>query len=382
MRGLTHTRFDMLHKTDIPAFMAIVPFLTASFFLCAFTLASRTALAADAGSSQNVAPKATQGLHEIYYAGGCFWGVEEYFSRIPGVHDVDSGYANGTTTNPTYKQVVTGNTGYAETVRVRYDPAMVSLHTLTTQFFKIIDPVSINKQGNDVGSQYRTGIYYTDAADKAVLESVIATVQKNYTSPLAVQLGPLTAYYPAETYHQDYLKKNPDGYCHISFDSLNDLAPAVKPMPIPGNYSKPADTVLKQQLSPEAYAVTQQAATEQAFTGALLNNKAAGIYVDVVTGEPLFSSADKYDSGSGWPSFTKAIDPAAVAAHKDYSLGMQRVEVKSSIGKSHLGHVFDDGPKDKGGMRYCINSAALRFVPYEAMDKEGYGAFKRFVRAQ
>ncbi len=334
------------------------------------------------GSAMNAttspAASANAAVKEIYYAGGCFWGVEEYFSRIPGVLDAEVGYANGHTENPTYEQVCSKNTGYAETVRVRYDPEAVSIRTLTEQFFKVIDPTSVNRQGNDVGSQYRTGIYYVDPADRSVAEAVMREVQKNYSRPLAVELTPLTRYYRAEEYHQDYLKKNPNGYCHINFDSLKDLpkaAPAAEP-----RYAKPSDEELRRKLTPEQYSVTQQAGTERAFTGEYWDHKAAGIYVDIVTGEPLFSSADKYDSGCGWPSFTKPITPPAVTERSDNSYGMRRIEVRSKSGDSHLGHVFDDGPRDKGGLRYCINSASLRFIPYENMDKEGYGAYKPAVK--
>ena len=326
-----------------------------------------------------------ENMKEIYFAGGCFWGVEEYFSRIQGVHDVTVGYANGHTENPTYQQVCSGNTGYAETVHIMYDPQLVSLKTLTEQLFKIINPVSINKQGNDVGSQYRTGIYFTEVSDRNVAESVMAEVQKKYDKPLAVELMPLKNYYLAEAYHQDYLKKNPDGYCHISFDSLKDLSlkktEAAALLKVdPSRYNKPSDAELKRMLSPEAYNVTQHAGTERAFTGKLWNHKEAGIYVDVVTGEPLFSSSDKFDSGCGWPSFTKPIDPDVITEHQDDSIGMSRTEVRSRVGNSHQGHVFNDGPKDKGGLRYCINSASLRFVPLDEMEKEGYGYLKGLVK--
>ncbi len=321
------------------------------------------------------------GLREIYFAGGCFWGVEEYFSRIAGVVDANVGYANGGTENPSYEEVCSGRTGHAETVRLRYDPKIVSLRILAEQFFKIIDPVSVNRQGNDRGSQYRTGVYFVREEDKSVLAAVMDQVRKEYSKPLAVELLPLSVYYPAEEYHQDYLKKNPDGYCHISFDSLEDIPPQAGGEARPGKYAKPPDEVLKEQLSPEAYYVTQRSGTERAFSGAYWNHKEAGIYVDIVTGEPLFASTDKYDSGCGWPSFTKPIDPAVVREREDASLGMHRVEVRSRAGDSHLGHVFEDGPMDKGGLRYCINSAAMRFIPYADMDKEGYGQLKSAVEA-
>ena len=323
---------------------------------------------------------ATSALQDIYFAGGCFWGVEEYFSRITGVHEVTVGYANGSKANPSYEEVCSGNTGHAETVHVVYDPAIVSLKTLAQQFFKIVNPLSINRQGNDVGSQYRTGIYYVNAENKDTLRSVMEEVQKKYNKPLAVELMPLKAYYLAEEYHQDYLRKNPGGYCHINFDSLKDVQMEKQGLVDPSKYSKPSDAVLKQTLAPEVYNVTQQAATENAFSGKFWDHKEAGLYVDIVTGEPLFSSADKFDSGCGWPSFTKPIDPAVITEHEDNSYGMKRIEVRSRVGNSHLGHVFNDGPKDKGGLRYCINSVSLRFVPFEEMDKQNYGTLKALVK--
>lgn len=313
------------------------------------------------------------GLKDIYLAGGCFWGVEEYFSRIPGVEESNVGYANGKTSAPTYREVCTEDTGHAEAVHIRYDPSMVSLTTLLEMFFKIIDPYSVNRQGNDIGEQYRTGIYYVDEADRTVAQTVMDTVAKKHSRPLAVELVPLQQYFPAEEYHQKYLKKNPGGYCHISFESLKEL-----PAP-PAAYAKPPAAELKKLLSPLEYDVTQNSGTERPFTGKYWDNKQPGIYVDIVTGEPLFVSADKFDSGCGWPSFTKPVAPGALVEKQDTSHGMRRVEVRSKAGDSHLGHVFDDGPKDKGGLRYCINSAALRFIPYAEMDKQGLGKYKALV---
>ena len=328
-------------------------------------------------TKSNTAPG---GLRDIYFAGGCFWGVEEYFSRIPGVVGVTSGYANGEKKNPTYQEVCSGRTGHAETVHVRYDPNVVDLQTLAGQFFKIVDPTSVNRQGNDVGSQYRTGLYYVNDEDEKVLASVMAKVREQYDKPLAVELMPLKNYYLAENYHQDYLKKNPGGYCHINFDSLKELPPKKTAVVDPGRYSRPSDEELRKLLTPEEYAVTREAGTERAFSGKLWDHSEPGIYVDVATGEPLFSSADKFACGCGWPSFTQPIDPAVITEHDDGSHGMQRVEVRSRVGDSHLGHVFNDGPQDKGGLRYCINSAALRFIPYEEMDERGYGDLKALVR--
>ena len=321
-----------------------------------------------------------QKLKDIYYAGGCFWGMQEYFSRIPGVYGTDVGYANGTVPHPTYEQVCSGKTGHAETVHVRYDPTVVNLNTLTELFFKVIDPVSYNKQGNDTGSQYRTGIYFVEDTDRDVSVGVMHRIQAQYRQPLAVELLPLANYSPAEEHHQEYLKKHPGGYCHISFDSLKEPRTVSQTVLAPRRYAKPSDAVLRQKLSPEAYAVTQNAATERPFSGIYWNHAEPGIYVDVVTGEPLFSSADKFDAGCGWPSFTKPLEPALLVARTDNSLGMKRTEVRSRVGDSHLGHVFKDGPKDKGGLRYCINSAALRFIPYADMEREGFGMLKKFVK--
>lgn len=318
-------------------------------------------------------------LREIYYAGGCFWGVESYFSQIPGVYDVTVGYANGTTENPTYEEVCRHNTGHAETVHVIYDPDVVSLRTLTEHFFKIIDPLTLNRQGNDVGIQYRTGIYYTNEGDVEMLQSVMKAEQEKYDSPIAVELLPLTCYYPAEEYHQDYLVKNPNGYCHIDFSGLTEFKKNSAVMIDPGAYSKPSDEEIRRSLTDQQYSITQRGDTERAFTGEYDHLFEKGLYVDIVTGEPLFLSTDKYDSGCGWPSFSHPIAPAVIAEYNDTSHGMVRTEVRSRVGDTHLGHVFHDGPPQLGGLRYCINSASLRFVPFEDMEAEGYGYLKHLL---
>lgn len=317
----------------------------------------------------------------IYLAGGCFWGLEAYFQRIPGVIDAVSGYANGKTENPRYEDVVYRGTGHAETVRVTYDADRLSLDDILQYYFRVIDPTSLNKQGNDRGTQYRTGVYFTDAAQQPVIQAALDAEQKKYSRPLVVENQPLAHFYEAEEYHQDYLIKNPNGYCHI------DISLADKPLPgKTGNdeaaarkgfdaatYQKPSDAQLRQQLTPEQYRVTQQSGTERAFTHEYDHLFAPGIYVDVVSGEPLFSSKDKFDSGCGWPSFSKPIRKEAVTEHKDYSYNMTRIEVRSNAADSHLGHVFPDGPRERGGLRYCINGASLRFIPLERMEAEGYG---------
>ncbi len=315
-------------------------------------------------------------LKDIYLAGGCFWGVEAYMARIPGVAEVSVGYANGRTENPTYEDVCYRNTGHAETARVVYDPARIALKDLLRHFFQIIDPTSRNRQGNDVGTQYRTAIYFTDPADHPVIRDVIAQEQKKHDRPVVTQVEPLRRYDLAEDYHQDYLEKNPNGYCHVSFATLPDVRQIqVKPGIDPSFYPKPPDAFLRKNLSDIAYAVTQENATERPFTGVYWNFADEGLYVDIVTGEPLFTSMDKFPSDCGWPSFAKPVDKAVVVEKLDKSYGMIRTEVRSRAGDAHLGHVFTDGPKDRGGLRYCINSAALRFIPKDDLEKEGYGAF-------
>ncbi len=314
-------------------------------------------------------------LETIYLAGGCFWGVEEYFARINGVYDSSSGYANGNTENPSYQDVIYNNTGHAETVRVVFDPKQVELDFLLEHYFKIIDPTSLNKQGNDVGTQYRTGIYFENEMHQEVAKKHLDIVQQQYDEPLAVELLPLEHFYLAEEYHQDYLKKNPNGYCHIDLSTASEGLTVIDP----SSYQVPTDEQLKQQLSELQYDVVRNGATERAFTHEYNDNKQSGIYVDVVTGEPLFSSTDKYDSGSGWPSFTRPIDQSVVVEHDDSSFGMKRVEIKSRVGDSHLGHVFEDGPVDDGGLRYCINGAALEFIPYDEMTERGYGYLQHLV---
>lgn len=308
-------------------------------------------------------------LREIFFAGGCFWGVESYFSQVPGVRSATVGYANGDIANSSYQEVCTGKTGHAETVHLVYDPNQVSLQTLTEHFFLIINPLTLNRQGNDSGSQYRSGVYYTDEGDLEVLQQVMDAEQEKYTAPIQTELLPLRCYYLAEDYHQDYLEKNPGGYCHIDFSSLADF-PRLEQS---SAYSRPSDREIRSMLTEEQYRVTQENATERPFSGEYDQLFEPGIYVDVVTGEPLFLSADKYDAGCGWPSFSRPIDADAVVESSDTSYGMNRTEVRSRIGDSHLGHVFSDGPAALGGMRYCINSASLRFVPYDEMEKEGYG---------
>lgn len=312
-------------------------------------------------------------LNNIWLAGGCFWGVEAYMARVPGVADVTSGYANGNTENPTYQDVCYNNTGHAETVQVSYDPARIDLEGILEEFFKIIDPVTLNRQGNDRGSQYRTGIYYQDEADLKVIKDAVAEEQKKYSKKIVTEVEPLKHYYLAEEYHQDYLEKNPGGYCHVSFDTLPTTASEEFPSLEQSRYSKPDLSTLRITLTNEQFDITQNSGTEHPGTGIYDQHFEKGIYVDVVTGEPLFSSNDKFDAGCGWPSFSKPIADEVIEEFIDRKFGMTRTEVRSRAGDSHLGHVFTDGPVESGGLRYCINSAALRFIPIDKMADEGYG---------
>lgn len=313
----------------------------------------------------------------IYVAGGCFWGVEEYMSRIPGVLDAASGYANGTTENPTYEDVIFRNTGHAETVKVLYDSNVIPLNVLLQTFFSVIDPTSTNKQGNDVGSQYRTGVYTVDDSDLQIIREVVRIEQKKYADPIVTEILPLDNFSLAEEYHQDYLQKNPNGYCHIDLTTAKDTT--LSNLINNQSYLTPSQAELKERLTDIQYRVTQENATENAFSNEYFDNHERGLYVDIVTGEPLFSSSDKYDSGCGWPSFTKPIIPEVVTELKDTSYNMVRIEVRSRAGNIHLGHLFEDGPKDKGGLRYCINSAAIRFIPYSDLDEEGYGFLMDYI---
>ena len=318
-------------------------------------------------------------MAEIYLAGGCFWGMEKYIGGIRGVESTEVGYANGHTANPTYEDVCHHDTGHAETVRVRYNPVQLPLRFLLDLYFSAIDPVSVNRQGGDQGTQYRTGIYYTDPADRPAIDQALAALQAGLTKPVAVEVLPLAQFYPAEAYHQKYLDHHPGGYCHISPAKMQQAARAVVN---PAAYAAPDPQALRASLTPEQFEVTQHSATEAPFHNAFFAQFTPGLYVDVTTGEPLFSSSDKFESGCGWPSFAKPIDPNVLRERNDASLGRVRTEVRSRVGDAHLGHVFEDGPRARGGLRYCINSASLRFVPRDQMAAQGYADLLPLVEDQ
>ena len=304
-------------------------------------------------------------MAEIYLAGGCFWGLEEYFSRISGVLQTSVGYANGQVETTNYQLIK--ETDHAETVQVIYDEKVVSLREILLYYFRVIDPLSVNQQGNDRGRQYRTGIYYKDEEDLPTIYALVQEQERMIGRKIAVEVEKLRHYILAEDYHQDYLKKNPGGYCHI------DVRDAEKPLIDAANYEKPSQAVLRESLSEESYRVTQEAATEAPFSNAYDQTFEEGIYVDITTGEPLFFAKDKFASGCGWPSFSRPISKELVHYYRDLSHGMERIEVRSRSGNAHLGHVFTDGPQELGGLRYCINSASLRFIAKDEMEEAGYG---------
>lgn len=306
----------------------------------------------------------------IYLAGGCFWGLEQLMQSIPGVIDAESGYANGTGQNDAnYTAVCSGTTGFRETVQVEYDPEQVSLDALLLAYFYVIDPTVKNQQGNDIGTQYQTGVYYTNEHARQTVER-IAEIERGRNRKFHVEIGPLLNYYPAEEYHQNYLENNPGGYCHIPLEEMR-LFSSLRIDP--GDYQKPAAEIIRDKLTEQQYYVTQENGTEYAFQNEFWDHFAKGIYVDIVTGEPLFSSTDKFESSCGWPAFTKPIEAPSLIELEDRSLGMLRTEVRSRAGDSHLGHVFENDLESPNGVRYCINSASLRFIPYADMEAEGYG---------
>ncbi len=257
-----------------------------------------------------------------------------------------------------------------------YDSRKVDLELILNLFYEVIDPTSINKQGGDRGPQYRTGIYYINASDEAIIHNSVVSLQKKYDKPIVIEVMPLINYYSAEPYHQKYLDKNPNGYCHIDSEKFEKVKISEDSKQI---YKAKSKQDLKSTLTKLQFSVTQESATEPPFKNEYYDNFKVGIYVDVTTGEPLFLSSDKFESGCGWPSFSKPVKNGLMNELTDNTIGMKRIEVRSKTGGAHLGHVFNDGPKEKGGLRYCINSASLLFIPKEELEEKGYGYMIPFI---
>lgn len=312
------------------------------------------------------------------FAGGCFWCMVKPFHERPGIEKVVSGYTGGHVENPTYEEVCSETTGHAEAVQITFDPSVFPYRKLLDIFWQQIDPTDAGGQFHDRGSSYRPAIFYHSDNQREEAEASKRELEQSgrFDKPIAVAIEPASVFYPAEDYHQDFYLKNPVRYKYYSKGSG-------RPDFIARHWNTSEDREkLRSRLTPMQFEVTQNSATEPPFRNEYWDNHEEGLYVDIVSGEPLFSSRDKYDSGCGWPSFTRPLQAGIIDEHEDFSHGMFRTEVRSRGSDAHLGHVFPDGPREAGGLRYCINSASLRFIPYDKLEQEGYGSYAKIFDKQ